>query len=136
MLDDGKTLVLFWSVVFFYICLVQNLVVTALLRHLRRAINVNRRDRLRNDDIKEMVQAKLCWLQRKTENMVVWSSNCIRTGREEDQVTDESRISKNILQWHRFTIASTAYLALEHKLQLSTVPHNKVWTSTESKADC
>lgn len=62
------------------------------------------------------------------------ADNCKRMGYRV-QGRQKCRWTENVnnMAWFRFTLASTTHLALGHKLQFPTMPHSKVWTSTENK---
>lgn len=91
-----------------------------------------RRGRLKNDYIRVTVGITVCCLHWETEKLVQesikkWSLQiCVLTTRRmgyRAQGRQKCRWTENVnnMAWFRFTLASTTYLALGHKLQF---PHN------------
>lgn len=91
---------------------------------LKRAATVGRRCWLRI----------LCWLyiDRKNETVLLSSENGVQSIRKTKEQRGDVSIISTASYNDMLTSTKPTHLSLEHKLQLPTLPHNKVWTSTWS----
>jgi len=114
-------------------------ITTCEMRCLRKAINVTRRDKMRNEDIRKIVGTTPC-IQHIERQKMKWFGHLMRM--EPNQLplrTYNSRRSgfrargrprvqwidnvTEILRRHRLTTASATHLAQDRKLQLPTMLH-------------
>ena len=116
-------------------------ITTCEMRCLRKAINVTRRDRMRNEDIRKAVGTTPC-IQHIERQKIKWFGHLMRM--EPNQIPLRAYISRRsgfrargrprvrwidnvteILQRHGLTSASATHLAQDRKLHLPTTLHGK-----------